>query len=45
MKEAKKTKKERIEDALLEYIERHSENARSDIAKTIPVASMVLVEL
>ena len=38
-------KKERLEDALLEYIERHAKDAQSAIAATIPTAAMALVEL
>lgn len=38
-------KKERLEDALLEYIERHAKDAQSEIAATIPTAAMALVEL
>lgn len=44
MAETKKSKKERIEDDLLEYIEHHSKNERSDIAEIISATSMVLVE-
>ena len=38
-------KEERLEDALLEYIERHGKDAQSEIAATIPTAAMALVEL
>lgn len=40
-----KEKKERLEDALLEYIERHAKDAQPEIAATIPAAAMALVEL
>ena len=45
MEETKKTKKERLEDALLEYIEKNTKDTRSEIAATIPTAAMALVEL
>ena len=38
-------KKDRLEDALLAYIERHAKDAQSEIAATIPTAAMALVEL
>ena len=38
-------KKERLEDALLEYIERHAKDVQPEIAATIPTAAMALVEL
>lgn len=43
MKEEKK--KERLEDALLEYIERHTKDTQPEIAPTIPAVAMALVEL
>lgn len=45
MKEQRKEKEERLENALLEYIEHHAKDAHPDIAKTIPAAAMALVEL
>lgn len=45
MAETKKSKEERLEDALLEYIEQHIKDAQPDIAATIPAAAMALVEL
>lgn len=45
MAETKKSKEERLEDALLEYIERHTKDAQPEIAATIPAAAMALIEL
>lgn len=45
MEETKKNKEERLEDALLEYIERHTKDTQPDIAATIPAVAMALVEL
>lgn len=38
-------KKERLENALLEYIERHTKDTQPEIAATIPAVAMVLIEL
>lgn len=43
--EARKEKEQRLEDALLEYIERHTKDTQPEIAATIPAAAMALVEL
>lgn len=45
MADTEKTKRERLEDALLEYIERHTKDTQPEIADTIPAAAMALVEL
>ena len=45
MAETKKNKEQRLEDALLEYIERHTKDTQPDIAATIPAVAMALVEL
>ncbi len=45
MGEIKKSKEERLEEALLEYIERHTKDTQPEIAATIPAAAMALVEL
>lgn len=45
MNETGKSKKERLEDALLEYIERHAKDTQPEIAATIPTAAMALIEL
>ena len=37
--------KERLETALLEYIEQNAKDALPDIAATIPAAAMALIEL
>lgn len=39
------TSKERLEDYLLEYIEKHTKDTQPEIAATIPTAAMALVEL
>lgn len=41
----KDDKKERLENALLEYIERHAKDTQPEIAATIPAVAMALVEL
>lgn len=41
----KENKEERLENALLEYIERHTKDTQPEIATTIPSAAMALVEL
>lgn len=41
----KENKEERLENALLEYIERHTKDTQPEIALTIPSAAMALVEL
>lgn len=38
-------KKERLENALLEYIERQTKDAQPEIAATIPAVAMALIEL
>lgn len=38
-------KKEKLENALLEYIERHTKDTQLEIAATIPAVAMALVEL
>ena len=45
MEETKKLKEERLENALLEYIERYTKDTQPEIAATIPTAAMALVEL
>lgn len=45
MGETNKSKEERLEDALLEYIERHTKDTQPEIAATIPTAAMALVAL
>lgn len=45
MEEVRKTKSERLEDALLEYIEKNVKDTQPEIAATIPTAAMALVEL
>lgn len=45
MKSERKNKEERLEDALLEYIERHAKDAQPGTLETIPAAAMALVEL
>lgn len=45
MEETRKSKVERLENALLEYIERQAKDTQPEIAATIPAAAMVLVEL
>ena len=45
MAEKEKIKAERLENALLEYIERHTKDTQPEIAATIPTAAMALVEL
>lgn len=45
MEEIRKSRKERLENALLEYIERQAKDTQPEIAATIPSAAMVLVEL
>lgn len=41
----KEDKRERLENALLEYIERHAKDTQPEIAATIPAVAMALVEL
>lgn len=41
----KDDKRERLENALLEYIERHAKDTQPEIAATIPAVAMALVEL
>lgn len=43
--EINKNKSERLEDALLEYIEKHTKDTQPEIAATIPAAAMALIEL
>lgn len=43
--ETREQKAERLENALLEYIERHTKDTQPGIAATIPAVSMSLVEL
>lgn len=43
--ESREEKERRLEDALLEYIERHAKDTQPEIAATIPAAAMALVEL
>ena len=38
-------KQKRLEDALLEYIEKHTKNPPPEIAATIPAVAEVLVKL
>lgn len=38
-------KKRRLEDTLLEYIERHTKDTQPEIAGTIPAVEMALIEL
>ena len=38
-------KKEKLENALLEYIERHTKDTQPEIAVTIPAVAMALIEL
>lgn len=38
-------KKKRLENALLEYIERHTKDTQPEIAATIPAVAMALIEL
>lgn len=45
MEETRKSREERLEDALLEYIERHTKDTQPEIAATIPAAALALVEL
>lgn len=45
MAETKKSKEERLENTLLEYIERHVKDTQPEIAATIPTVAMALVEL
>lgn len=45
MAETSKNKEERLENALLEYIEKHAKDTQPEIAATIPTAAMALVEL
>lgn len=45
MAETKKPKEERLENALLKYIEKHTKDTQPEIAATIPAAAMALVEL
>lgn len=45
MEETSKNKEERLENALLEYIEKHTKDTQPEIAATIPTAAMALVEL
>lgn len=45
MTETKKSKEERLENSLLEYIERHAKDTQPEIAATIPTVAMTLVEL
>lgn len=42
---AKDDKRERLENALLEYIERNAKDTQPEIAPTIPAVAMALVEL
>ena len=39
MKSERKNKEERLEDALLEYIERHAKDAQPGTLETIPAAA------
>lgn len=41
----KDDKRERLENALLEYIERHAKDTQPEISATIPAVAMALVEL
>ena len=41
----KEDKRERLENALLEYIGRHAKDTQPEIAATIPAVAMALVEL
>lgn len=45
MEETRKSREERLENALLEYIERHTKDTQPEIAATIPAAALALVEL
>lgn len=45
MEEAKKNKEERLENSLLEYIERNAKDTQPEIVATIPTVAMALVEL
>lgn len=45
MEETKKNKEERLENSLLEYIERNTKDTQPEIAATIPTAAIALVEL
>lgn len=43
--ETREEKERRLEDTLLEYIERHTKDTQPEIAATIPAAAMALIEL
>lgn len=43
--ESREEKEKRLEDALLEYIERHTKDTQPEIAATIPATAMALAEL
>lgn len=43
--EPREKNKERLETALLEYIERHTKDTQPEIAATIPAVAMALIEL
>lgn len=45
MEETRKNNEERLENALLEYIEKHTKDTQQEIAATIPAVAMALVEL
>ena len=45
MEETRKPKEERLETALLEYIERQAKDTQPETAATIPAVAMALVEL
>lgn len=40
-----KEKRQRLEDSLLEYIERNVKDTQPEIAVTIPAVAMALIEL
>ena len=43
--EERKSKGERLENSLLEYIECHAKDTQPEFAATIPAVAMALVEL
>lgn len=45
MAETRKNNEERLENALLEYIEKQIKDTQPEIAATIPTVAMALVEL
>ena len=45
MTETRESKVERLENALLEYIERHTKDTQSENETIIPTVAMALIEL